>query len=50
MPAALAGRTGLAQLRPLPVTDEVGHIPFEPEAANLFFKLMWSRYERPYPS
>jgi DNA replication protein DnaC len=28
------------------VIDEVGHIPFEPEAANLFFQLVSSRYER----
>ena len=26
--------------------DEVGYIPFEPEAANLFFQLVSSRYER----
>ncbi len=25
--------------------DEVGYIPFEPEAANLFFQLVSSRYE-----
>jgi DNA replication protein DnaC len=25
---------------------EVGYIPFEPEAANLFFQLISSRYER----
>src|SRR5207237_6446409 len=31
---------------PLLVIDEVGHIPFEPEAANLFFQLVSSRYER----
>ena len=28
------------------VVDEVGYIPFEPEAANLFFQLVSSRYER----
>ena len=28
------------------VIDEVGYIPFEPEAANLFFQLVSSRYER----
>lgn len=28
------------------VIDEVGSIPFEPEAANLFFQLVSSRYER----
>ena len=26
--------------------QEVGYIPFEPEAANLFFQLVSSRYER----
>ena len=31
---------------PLLVVDEVGYIPFEPEAANLFFQLVCSRYER----
>ncbi|GAA1290420.1 transposase [Planotetraspora silvatica] len=31
---------------PVLVVDEVGYIPFEPEAANLFFQLVSSRYER----
>lgn len=31
---------------PLIVVDEVGYIPFEPEAANLFFQFMSGRYER----
>jgi DNA replication protein DnaC len=31
---------------PLLVDDEVGYIPFEAEAANLFFQLVSSRYER----
>nr|WP_281277646.1 ATP-binding protein [Nocardia pseudobrasiliensis] len=31
---------------PLLVVDEVGYIPFESEAANLFFQLASSRYER----
>ncbi|HKF34290.1 MAG TPA: ATP-binding protein, partial [Jatrophihabitantaceae bacterium] len=31
---------------PLLVIDEVGYIPFEPEAANLFFQLVSSHYER----
>jgi DNA replication protein DnaC len=31
---------------PLVVVDEVGYIPFEAEAANLFFQLVSSRYER----
>jgi DNA replication protein DnaC len=34
------GKTHLA------IIDEVGYIPFEPEAANLFFQLVSSRYER----
>ncbi len=29
-----------------PIVDEVGYIPFEAEAANLFFQLVSSRYER----
>jgi DNA replication protein DnaC len=28
--------------------DEVGYIPFEPEAANLFFQFISGRYERAY--
>ena len=31
---------------PLLVIDEVGYIPFEAEAANLFFQLVSNRYER----
>src|SRR5215208_8491769 len=31
---------------PLIVVDEVGYIPFDPEAANLMFSLVSSRYER----
>jgi DNA replication protein DnaC len=31
---------------PLLVVDEVGYIPFEHQAANLFFQLVSSRYER----
>ena len=31
---------------PLLVVDEVGYIPFDPEAANLMFCLVSSRYER----
>jgi DNA replication protein DnaC len=31
---------------PLIIVDEVGYIPFEPEAANLFFQLVSSRYVR----
>lgn len=28
------------------IVDEVGYIPFDAEAANLFFQLVSSRYER----
>jgi DNA replication protein DnaC len=31
---------------PLLIIDEVGYIPFEAEAANLFFQLVSARYER----
>ena len=31
---------------PLIVVDEVGYIPFDPEAANLMFMLVSNRYER----
>jgi len=31
---------------PLIVIDEVGYIPFEADAANLFFQLVSARYER----
>jgi DNA replication protein DnaC len=31
---------------PLLIIDEVGYVPFEAEAANLFFQLVSSRYER----
>jgi len=31
---------------PLLIIDEVGYIPFDPEAANLMFSLVSSRYER----
>src|SRR6476620_12803520 len=48
-----AYRTGTLQAEltklgryPLLVIDEVGYIPFEPEAANLFFQLVSARYER----
>jgi DNA replication protein DnaC len=37
--------TGLGRI-PLLVVDEVGYIPFEPEAANLMFSLVSARYER----
>jgi len=40
--------TELARLGriPLLVIDEVGYIPFDPEAANLMFSLVSARYER----
>ncbi len=31
---------------PLLIVDEVGYIPFDPEAAALYFALISSRYER----
>jgi len=31
---------------PLLIVDEVGYIPFDPEAANLMFSLISARYER----
>ncbi len=34
------------QRTPLIIVDEVGYIPFDAEAANLFFQLVSSRYER----
>jgi DNA replication protein DnaC len=50
---AEAKRTGAleAELRrlgfvPLIIVDEVGYIPFDPEAANLMFSLISARYER----
>ncbi|MGH2987228.1 MAG: IS21-like element helper ATPase IstB, partial [Solirubrobacterales bacterium] len=38
----------LTRLGPIPllVVDEVGYIPFDPEAANLMFSLVSARYER----
>jgi DNA replication protein DnaC len=33
-------------LTPLLIVDEVGYIPFDPQAANLMFELVSSRYER----
>ncbi|MDN3295702.1 IS21-like element helper ATPase IstB [Streptomyces ficellus] len=48
--AKAAGRLGaeLAQLDAYPVliVDEVGYVPFEPEAAHLFFQLVSHRYEK----
>lgn len=42
----LAEELGRLGRIPLVVVDEVGYIPFDPEAANLFFQLISSRYER----
>jgi DNA replication protein DnaC len=33
-------------LIPLIAVDEIGYIPFDPEAANLMFELVASRYEK----
>jgi DNA replication protein DnaC len=48
--AHAAGRLQTELMRlgryPLLVVDEVGYIPFEAEAANLFFQLVSARYER----
>jgi DNA replication protein DnaC len=48
--ARRAGRLSEALERlgrvPLLIVDEVGYIPFDPEAASLFFSLISSRYER----
>jgi DNA replication protein DnaC len=41
----LAGELKRLRRYPLLIVDEVGYIPFEPEAANLFFQLVSSRYE-----
>lgn len=48
--ARRAGRLSEALERlgrfPLLIVDEVGYIPFDPEAASLFFSLISARYER----
>jgi DNA replication protein DnaC len=36
----------LLERTPLIIVDEVGYLPFDAEAANLFFQLVSSRYER----
>ena len=41
----LAGELKRLRRIPLLIVDEVGYIPFESEAANLFFQLVSSRYE-----
>ena len=43
---AVSGRTDPVGRYPLLVINQVGYIPFEPEAANLFFQLVSARYER----
>ncbi len=42
----LADELGRLERIPLIVVDEVGYIPFDPQAANLMFMLVSSRYER----
>jgi DNA replication protein DnaC len=42
----LAGELTKLRLYGLIVIDEVGYLPFEQDAANLFFQLVPSRYER----
>jgi len=42
----LEGYLRQLQRTSLIIVDEVGHIPFDAEAANLFFQLVSSRYER----
>ena len=44
-PKALTELIRLGRI-PLLIVDEVGYIPFEADAANLFFQLISSRYER----
>jgi DNA replication protein DnaC len=31
---------------PVVIVDEVGYMPFDPQAANVMFRLVSSRYER----
>ena len=45
-PGRARGRAAPPRLVPLLVVDEVGYIPFDPEAANLMFSLVSARYER----
>jgi DNA replication protein DnaC len=44
--ARLKSRDSTWPRTPLLIIDEVGYIPFDAEAANLFFQLVSSRYER----
>jgi DNA replication protein DnaC len=43
---ALEAELKRLSLIPLIIVDEVGYIPFDPQAANLMFELVSSRYER----
>jgi DNA replication protein DnaC len=43
---ALDGELARLGRVPLIVIDEVGYVPFDPEAANLIFQLVSARYER----
>ena len=42
----LAGELERLGRIPLLIVDEVGYIPFDPDAASLFFQLVSSRYEQ----
>ena len=48
LPVSRAVGLQLARLQrvPLLICDEVGYIPFDPQAANLMFMLVSRRYER----
>jgi len=39
-------RLGFYAKPKLLIIDELGYLPFEPDAAHLFFQLVWRRYER----
>ena len=45
-PGRLDDRARQLQRIPLLIVDEVGYIPFDPQAANLMFMLVCRRYER----
>ena len=45
-PAASTTELDKLQRIPLLICDEVGYIPFDPQAANLMFMLVSRRYER----
>ena len=44
-PATSSRKSPASADTPLLVIDEIGYIPFEPEAASLFFQLISARYE-----